>query len=175
MSPHEQKIIDDELKNMLELGVVELSNSAWSSPVCLVKKKDNTYRFCVDYRQLNAKSKKDAYPLPYISAILDRLREAKFIKTIDIKSVFWQVELSATSREYTAFTVPGRGLFHFKRMSFGLTGAPATWQRIIDRIIGADLEPFVFEYLDDIVIISPTFDQHLNVLTQVLERLEAAN
>lgn len=88
VSPIKQLIIDAELKNMLELGVVEPSNSAWSSPVCLVKKKDNSYRFCVDYRKLNACSKKDAYPLPYILAILDRLRNAKLISTIDIKSAF---------------------------------------------------------------------------------------
>jgi hypothetical protein len=91
VSPHKQKIIHEELRKMLELDVVEPSKSPWSSPVCLVKKKDDTYRFCVDFRQLNTVTKKDAYPLPDVSSILDRLRDAKYISSLDVKSAFWQV------------------------------------------------------------------------------------
>jgi hypothetical protein len=115
--------------------------SPWSSPVCLVLKKDGDYRFCVDYRKLNSVTKPDAYPLPYISSILDQLRDCHYMSSIDIKSAFWQVEVVPDSREYTAFTVPGRGLYQFRRMPFGLINSPATWQRIMDNIIGADLEP----------------------------------
>lgn len=109
-------------------------------------------------------TKKDAYPLPYISTILDRLRDARYISSIDIKSAFWQVPLSQRSKEYTAFTVPGRGLYQFCRMPFGPTNAPATWQRVMDTILGPELEPHVFVYLDDVIIISNNFTEHLGEL-----------
>jgi hypothetical protein len=86
-------------------------------------------------------TKRDAYPLPYISSILDQLRDWHYMSSIDIKSAFWQVEVAPDRREYTAFAVPGRGLYQFRRMPFGLINSPATWQRIMDNIIGADLEP----------------------------------
>ncbi|BET00273.1 multicellular organismal development [Nesidiocoris tenuis] len=174
VSPAIQKIIYEELDKMLLDEVIEPSNSPWSSPILLVRKPEGKYRFCVDFRRLNAVTKKDAYPLPYISSILDRLREAKFLSSIDIKSAYWQVKVRKQDREKTAFTVPGRGLFHFKRMPFGLHNAPATWQRLIDRVLGADLEPYVFVYLDDAVICTPDFDTHLNILEKVFQRLLAA-
>lgn len=172
VSPFKQKVIDDELNKMLEQGIVEPSASAWSSPILLVPKKEpGQYRFCVDYRKVNAVTKKDAYPLPYISSILDKLRDGKYISSIDIRSAYHQVGIAKGSREYTAFTIPSRGLFQFKRMPFGLTNAPATFQRLIDRVVGYDLEPHVFAYLDDIVILTSTFEQHLIILTKVLDRL----
>lgn len=174
VSPFKQRLIDEEIDEMLKLGVIEPSKSPWSSPVCLVKKKDNSYRFCIDFRKLNSKTKKDSYPIPYISAILDRLKNAHYISSIDIKSAFWQVPLSEASKELTAFTVPGRNLFQFTRMPFGLTNAPATWQRIIDRVLGVDLENNVMVYLDDIIIISSTFNEHLKILGLVFDRLKDA-
>ena len=174
VSPVKQKLIDEELRQLLEQGVVEPSSSAWSSPILLVPKKDGSYRFCVDYRRLNKVTKRDAYPLPFISSILDRLRNARYLSSLDIKSAYWQVPVAEASREYTAFTIPGRGLFQFRRMPMGLTNAPATWQRLIDRVLGADLEPYVLVYLDDIVVISPDFDTHLSILTKVLDRLQKA-
>lgn len=175
VSPMVQKQIDLELNNMLEQDIVEPSRSSWSSPVLLVTKKDGTYRFVVDYRQLNKVIKKDAYPLPYVSAILDRLRNARFLSSLDIKSAYWQVPMKESSRELTAFTVPGRGLFHFKKMPFGLTNAPATWQRLLDQVLGADLEPHVFCYLDDIIVVSQDFETHIELLNKIFDRLEAAN
>uniref|UniRef100_A0AAR5QHS1 RNA-directed DNA polymerase n=1 Tax=Dendroctonus ponderosae TaxID=77166 RepID=A0AAR5QHS1_DENPD len=174
VSPFKQKLIDAEIDEMLKLGVIEPSKSPWSSPVCLVRKKDDSYRFCIDFRKLNSVTRKDSYPIPYISAILDRLRNARYISSLDIKSAFWQVPLERSSRELTAFTVPGRNLYHFKRMPFGLTNAPATWQRLIDRVLGVDLENHVVVYLDDIVIISRTFEEHLKVLALVFDRLKDA-
>ncbi|KAK9700984.1 Reverse transcriptase (RNA-dependent DNA polymerase) [Popillia japonica] len=161
ISPAMQKIVNQELDKMLAQGVVERSSSPWSSPILLIPKKDNTYRFCVDYRKLNAVTKRDAYPLPYVSHILDKLRDSKYLTTLDIKSAYWEIPMAEASKPYTAFTVPNRGLFQFKRMPFGLHNAPATWQRFIDRVIGADLEPHVFAYLDDIIIVTPTFEKHV--------------
>lgn len=167
--------MNKELDQMLEDGVVVPSNSPWSSPVVLVKKPDGSHRFCVDYRQLNKITKRDAYPLPYVSDTLDKLKGAKYLSTIDIKSTYWQGPLEKSSREKTAFTVPGRGLFHFVRMPFGLHNAPAMWQRLIDNILKPDLAPYVLVYLDDIIIITPNFDTHLEILEEVLNRLASAN
>lgn len=165
VSPFKQRIIDEELKN-----IIEPSKSAWSSPILLISKRDGGYHFCVDYHALNAVTKKDAYPLPYISAILDRLRDAKYLSSMDIKSAYWQVPVKKSCRELAAFTVPGgRDLFHFKRMPFGLSNAPAAWQRLIDTVLGPKLEPHVLVYLDD--IISHDFDAHIKVLSEVFDRL----
>lgn len=174
VSPAMQKHIDAELDKMLEAGIIERSKSAWSSPILLVKKKEGTYRFCVDFRKLNSVTEKDAYPLPYVSAILDRLRDARFITSLDIKSAYWQIPMEENSKQYTAFTVPNRGLFHFNKMPFGLHNAPATWQRLMDNVLGPELEPYVFVYLDDVIICTPTFEKHLEILNEVLKRLGEA-
>lgn len=174
VSPNVQRHIDKELDEMLQHDIIEPSTSAWSSPVVLVRKPDNTYRFCVDYRRLNALTKKDAYPIPYVNQILNQLRDARYLSSIDIKSAYWQIKIAEESREKTAFTIPGRGLFQFKRMPFGLTNAPATWQRLIDQILGPKLEPSVFVFLDDIIIVTSTFPEHVKVLSEVFERLISA-
>lgn len=174
VSPVIQKFINDELDSMLNQGIVEPSSSAWSSPIVVVRKSNGGYRFCIDFRRLNQVTKKDAYPLPYMSAILDRLRGARYLSSLDLQSAYWQVPLSPSSKEYTAFTVPGRGLFHFKRLPFGLHNSPATFQRLIDRVLGADLEPYVFVYLDDIIVATPDFETHLRILRTIFERLTAA-
>lgn len=174
VSPVMQQHIDVELDKMLKLGVVEKSRSAWSSPILLIRKKDGTYRFCIDFRKVNKVTERDAYPLPYVSSILDRLRDAQFITSLDIKTAYWQIPMEETSKQYTAFTVPNRGLFQFTRMPFGLHNAPATWQRLIDHVLGPELEPFVFVYLDDVIICTSSFDQHIEVLENVLRRLREA-
>lgn len=174
VSPPIQKVLDEKLKEMLDAGVIEKSSSPWSSPVVLIKKPTGEYRFCVDYRKLNAVTRRDAYPLPYISHILDRLRDAKFLSSIDLKSAYWQVPVEEDSRPKTAFTVPNRGLFQFNRLPFGLHNSPATWQRLIDEVLGPELEPHVFVYLDDIVVATSDFSSHLKVLEDVLTRLKKA-
>lgn len=175
MSPARLKMLYEELDKMLELGVVTPSKSAWSSPIVLVDKPDGTKRFCVNFKRVNDVTKRDAYPLPHVTTILDRLRDARYLSSLDIKSAYWQIPLSVDSREKTAFTIPGRGLFEFLTMPFGLHNAPATWQRFIDSVIGADLEPNVFVYLDDIVVITNNFDHHLKVLQEIFSRLRSAN
>lgn len=175
MSPEKLKELHYELDKMLELGVVEPSSSAWNNPTLLTSKASGELRFCLDSRKLNAVSKHDAYPLPYISQILDRLRDAKYLSSIDLSSAFWQIELDPTSREKTAFTIPGRGLYQFSRMCFGLTGAPATQQRLMDSLFGPDgFNNHVFAYLDDIVICHDTFEGHVALLREVFARLQNA-
>jgi len=174
VSPKIQEAIYAEVDKMLEADVIEPSKSEWSTPIVMIKKPNGTYRFCLDFRKLNNVSKKDAYPLPYMNAILDKLRAARYISTIDLSQAYFQIPLENNSRELTAFTVPGKGLFHFKRMPYGLTGAPATFQRLLDRLIGPEMEPHAFAYLDDIVIVTRSFDEHLVWLKRVLDKIKAA-
>ncbi|XP_070145086.1 uncharacterized protein [Drosophila kikkawai] len=174
-NPAMQKIIHDLVEELLQQDLIEPSHSAYSSPVVLVKKKNNQWRLCIDYRQLNTHSERDAYPVPRMDHILNQLREAKYISTLDLKNGYWQIPMEENSKQYTAFTVPGRGLFQWKVMPFGLHTAPATFQRALDSVIGPEMEPFAFAYLDDIVVIGRTKREHLEKLHEVLARLRKAN
>lgn len=175
LSPALQKEVNSELNDMLANGIVEPSSSPWASPIVMIKKKSGGWRFCVDYRALNKVLVSDSYPLPYVNSILNKLRDARFLSTLDIKSAYWQVPIAKDSRPLTAFTVPGRGLYQFKRLPFGLKIAPAEWQRLIDEVIGIDLEPYVFVYLDDIILCTASFEKHIEVLTEVMRRLRRAS
>ena len=170
-NPVMQKIIEEELDKMLAEGIVTPSKSPWSARVVIAKRKNGKPRFCIDYRALNDVSKKDAYPLPQVNATLDKLREAKYISSLDLKNGYWHVPLTERSKPLTAFTVPGRGLFEFKVMPFGLHSAPATFQRLIDSLITPDIAQYVFVYLDDIIIVTDSFEKHLEILREVLKRL----
>ena len=106
---------------LIEQKLVEPSNSAWSSPVVMARKSNGTYRLCIDFREINRVTKKDDYPLPPMTNILDKLQKANYISTIDLDQAFYQVPLDEKSKELTAFTVPERDLFQFTRMPFGFT------------------------------------------------------
>lgn len=173
VSPKVQQAFNEELDKLLEAGVVEPSNSCWSSPAWIVRR-NGKGRFIVDLRAVNAVTVPDAYPLPFVNQALDKLRNARYVSTIDIKSAFFQVPLAKDSRPKTAFTVPGRGLFQFTRMPQGARNSPATWQRLIDATLRPDLDPYLFVYLDDVIIATQTFEQHLKVINNVLQRLHAA-
>jgi transposase InsO family protein len=173
VSPKVQEIFNEELDKLLEAGVVEPSSSGWSSPAWIVKR-NGKRRFIVDLRAVNAVTVPDAYPLPYINQALDRLRDARYVSTIDVKSAFFQVPLAKESRPKTAFTVPGRGLFQFTCTPQGARNSPATWQRLMDATLRPDLDPYLFVYLDDIIVVTQTFEQHLKVVNSVLKRLHEA-
>jgi len=121
-----QEAEDAILDEMLQTGVIEPSNSPWSSPVCMVKKKDDTYRFCIDYRRLNDVTKKDAFPVPDVKDALDSLRGAKYFATIDLLSGYWQLGMTDRAKERSAFCTR-RGLFQFTRKPFGLSNAPSSF------------------------------------------------
>ncbi|KAG7307441.1 hypothetical protein JYU34_007633 [Plutella xylostella] len=175
MSPEKQRIITEQVDEMLALDVVEPCESPWSSPVLVVGKKDGKPRFCLDSRKLNAVTKKDAYNLPYVSEILDNLKDARYLSSIDLSKSFWQILINEPDREKTAFYVPGRGSLMFKVTAFGLTNAPATQQRLVDMLFGPEFELKVFAYLDDFIIISKTFEEHVSLLQRVLDKLRSAN
>lgn len=174
-NPAMQAVIDRELDELLAADQIEPSNSPYSAPIVLVRKKQGTWRLCIDYRQLNEHSIKDAYPLPQIEHILNKLRGARYISTLDLRQGYWQIPLAQDSRQYTAFVAPGRGLFQWKVMPFGHHSAPATFQRIMDTVIGPELADFAIVYLDDIIIISSSFSEHLEHLRTVFQRLKNAN
>lgn len=174
-NPQMQRLIYEEVDELLKKGYIEPSNSPYSAPIVMAPKKNGKLRLCVDYRLLNAKTIADAYPLPRINTILDRLRNTRYISSIDLENGYWQVPMASDSKQYTAFTVSGKGLFQWKVMPFGLTSAPATFQRTLDRVIGAEMEPHAFAYLDDIVVLGKTLEDHMQNLKEVFRRLRAAN
>ena len=161
-----------ELEEMERDGIIEKSSSEWASPLVIVTKKDGGIRLCVDYRQLNQVTKFDAYPMPRIEELLDRVGDAEFITTLDLAKGYWQVPMQEEDKEKTAFTSP-RGLYQFTTMPFGLSGAPATFQRMMDNILRGT-ESYACVYLDDIVIHSHTWSEHIQHLTEILRQLEEA-
>lgn len=175
VSPYVQKEINGEIDRMISLGVIEPSSSPWCNPVVAVKKKNKKVRLCLDSRKLNAVTKKESSALPFITRILGRLKSTKYLTSLDLSDAFWQVPLEEGSKEKTAFVVPGKGFFQFKGMPFGLVNAAQTLSKLMERVLGYDLEPCVFTYLDDILICTETFEEHLDMLAKVSERLKKAN
>jgi len=111
---------------------IDHSKSLYSSPIVILKKRKGKWRLCVDFREINAKSVKDTFPMPRINYIIDQLREARYISSLDLKDGYWQIPLEENSRQYTAFTVPGKGLFQWDVMPFGLHSASATFQQDVN-------------------------------------------
>ena len=134
-SKREREVVHEEVRKMLDAGVMKPSYSPWASPVVLVEKKDASTRFCVDYQRLNAVTKKDTYPLPRIDDTLDQLEGASIFSSLDMASGFWQVPLTDAAKEKTAF-VCREGLFEFETMPFGLCNATSTFQRLMDVVLG---------------------------------------
>lgn len=174
VSPAVEELMYKEIDRMLALGVIEPSTSSWSSPMRLVVK-PNKVRLCLDARKLNAVTKKDAYPLPSIEGIFSRLPKANLISKLDLKDAFWQIGLADEAKPLTAFTVPGRPLYQFVVMPFGLCNAPQTMCRLMDELIPSDLRNCVFGYLDDLIIVSEDFASHLSVLVRISEEFRRAN
>lgn len=166
--------VQELTEEMLEQGVIQPSSSPWASPIVLMAKKDGSTRFCVYYRKLNAVTKLDVLPLPRIDDSLDLLAETRFFSTLDLASGYWQVGMDAESREKTAFT-PQAGLFKFNVMPFGLCNAPATFQRLMENVLAGLAREKCIVYLDDILVMGKTFEEHLSNLKAVFSRLPASS
>jgi hypothetical protein len=159
---------------MLEKGVIRRSNSPWSSPITLVLKPSGEWRFCIDYRKLNGITRKDNHPLPRIDTILEKFEGSKWFSTMDMASGYWQIEMEEQDIEKTAF-ITHEGLYEWVVMPFGLTNAPATFQRTMQLALGELFYTIAPVYIDDIIVHSETFENHLNDLKQVFERIREAN
>ena len=144
---------------MLEHGIIEPSQSNWSSPCLLVPKSDGSYRLCTDYRKVNAVTKSDLYPIPKVEDCIDRIGCAKYVTKLDLLKGYWQVPLTPAAKEISAFVTP-EGFYQYRVMPFGLKNAPATFQCMINKII-RDLEGCE-AYIDDVIIFGSTWEEHLS-------------
>ena len=171
MGRDRQEKAEAAVDDMLRKGVIEPSSSPYCSPVVLIPKKDGSVRFCVDYRRLNDITHKDAYPLPLISDIIDSLSGARWFCTLDLASGYWQLEVDPRDKEKTAFSIPGKGHYHFNVMPFGLTGAPATFERMMEGILAPLLWNKCLSFLDDVMVFGRDFDSTLANLKSVFECL----
>ncbi len=172
-SKEERDTISKQIAEMLANGVIKESRSPWSSRIVLIKKKDGKLRFCIDYRKLNSLTKSDVYPLPRIDDSLAALQKGQFFTTLDMFAGYWQIPMDESSKEKTAF-ISESGLYQFEVMPFGLKTAGATFQRFMDAVLAGLKWKCLLVYLDDIVIFSDTFEQHLIDVKEVFSRLRAS-
>ena len=178
--PYSQKAeIDKQVKQLMQDKIISPSESPWNAPLLIVPKKSDAtgtskYRVVVDFRKLNNLTVGDAFPMPDINSILDQLGKAKYFTCLDMASGYHQVLIRPEDREKTAFSTD-QGHYEFNRMCFGLKGAPATFQRLMNRVLQGINGYRAFVYLDDIIVISPTLDEHINQLQEVFTRLRKFN
>ena len=168
----EKYFLKTEIQSMLRNNIIRPSRSPWASPVLIVPKKNGSKRLCTDFRNVNKITIKHNFPLPRCEEILERLRGAKYFSSLDLKSGYWQIELDEDSIKYTAFITP-YGVYESRRVLFGLINAPYFFCEIMNEILG-DLS-FVVVYMDDIFIFSNTFEEHLDHIAVVIERLNEVN
>ena len=169
--------VRQHLRQLLDSGVIRKSNSPWASNIVLVRKKDNSLRLCVDYRTLNSRTVNDAYALPRIEEILDGIGGNRFYSILDMKSGYYQVEIEEADKQFTAFTAGPLGFYEYNRLPFGLSNAPATYQRLMEECLGdlvTDEDRICQIYLDDILVGSKTFEEHVERLLQVFSRVREA-
>ena len=166
---------ENEIKKMSAAGIIEPSSSCWCAPIVMVTKKDGSIRFCCDFRKINSVTIKDCQPLPRIDDSLAALSGCRWLSTADLKSGYWQVNLAEEDKHKTGFAIEGGGFWQFKVMPFGLCNSGATFERLMEKVLAGLSWKLCILYLDDIIIFSRTFSQHLDHLDQILNRLSEAN
>ena len=169
-----QRTMEEMVQNMLAQGVIQNSNSPWASPVVLIKKKDGSHRFCVDYRRLNGLTKINVFPLPRVDDTLDTLSQTQYFSTLDLAAGYWQVRMDRDSQERTAFSTCS-GHYEFRVMPFGLCNGPSTFQRLMESVLMGLSRSRCMVYLDDVMVIGRNFTEHLENLREVFGRFRQAN
>ena len=157
---------------MFDGGAIWSSQSPWCNAVVLVWKKDGGLRFCINFWWLNARTKKDLYPLPQMQETMQSMVRARFFSTMDLKYRFWQVKMLEKSRQYTAFTVGSMRIFEFLRMLYSLCNAPATFQQLMQNCLGELNLTYALIYLDDVIVFSRTEEDHLTQFQAVFKRFQ---
>ena len=170
---HRQAEVRDHIDRLIDDGIVEPSASPWAAPIVVVHKPDDSIRLCVDYRKLNQRTKRDAFPLPRVDDAIDAMQGCKYFSTLDLASGYWQVELTEFAKVKSAFTTPF-GLFQWNVMPFGLCNAPGTFQRLMSTVLRVLIPAICLVYLDDIIVFSKTFQEHLTNLRAVFLCLRKA-
>lgn len=173
--PHSQEeTVRVEVETMLKMGVIVRSSSSYSSPIVLVRKKDGKVRFCIDYRRLNRVVEFDCEPMPDVEAIFSSVSGSKYFSKMDLTKGYWQIPMASNSQAYTAFSTP-QGQFEWKVMPFGLKTAGAVFSRMMRKLIAALNDPNVQNFIDDVMIASQTWKNHLSSTKAFLDRLRYAN
>ena len=173
LRPAEQDELEEQVKSLLAQGFIRPSQSPYGAPVLFVPKKDGRWRMCIDYRALNRQTIKDRYPLPQIDTLLDRLGSAKVFTKLDLASAYHQIAMDEGSIYRTAFTT-SLGQWEFLVMPFGLCNAPATFQRLMNKVFAVEINQFILVYLDDILVFSKSVEEHWEHLKITLEQLREA-
>ena len=171
LTEEEREALKEYIKENLEKGFIRPSTSPAGAPILFVRKKDGSLRLCVDYRRLNENTIRDSYPLPLITELFDRLREAKYFTKLDLKSAYNLVRIREGDEYKTAFRTR-YGHFEYLVMPFGLKNAPATFQHFINDVLGEYLDEFAFAYIDDILIYSETLEEHRTHVKKILKKLQ---
>ena len=171
VSPMKKELLDNEVQYMLKNDIIEESQSNWSSPCILVPKHDGGFRFCTDFRKVNDKTKSDSFPIPRIFNCIDQIGIAKFVSTFDMLKGYWQVPLTQRAREISTFVTPN-GLYQYKVMPFGMKNAPATFQRMVNKLV-RDIDGCE-GYIDDVVIFSDNWSDHIRQIKRFFQIMREA-
>lgn len=175
VSPYVQSGIVDEIERMLGRGIIKrVDNPTWLNPIFAVRKPNGKIRLCIDARKLNEATVKNAYPQPNANRILGLLKGTTYLSAIDLSEAFFQIPLDEGSQRKTAFAITGVGAFMFQRSAMGLCNAAATISELVQNVFGCELEPYAFHYVDDFIVATNTFEEHLRVLRKVAEKLKEA-
>ncbi len=172
VNPKKREVMKSEVTYLVKHGLATPSQSPWSSPCILVPKPDSTFRFCTDYRKVNAMTKPDSFPLPRMEDCVDKVGAATYVTKLDLLKGYWQVPLTSRASEISAFVTPD-ALLQYSVMAFGMRNAPATFQRLMNQVLSGVTNVEV--YLDDVVVFSNTWEEHLNQLYVIFDRLNKAS
>jgi hypothetical protein len=173
MAPLMRPIVEEQVQKYLDGGIVRESCSPWSSPIVMVRKKNGEWRMCIDFRDLNKVTCKDPYPIPRCDELLQGGHKGKYFTALDFDQAYHQILVTPRSREKLSF-VCHSGQYEFLKMPFGITNGPAIYQRMINKLIQGMDPDKVFAYIDDIMIATETFEEHLELIAELFKRLERA-